>query len=542
MKEQQDIKSLPMKILIAGNFDGANSENPQHTKVTKDDITDLFSQLTPKIYIRVPNKLTSDPKELNIDLIFNDMESFHPKAIADQVDIIKDAVQVREKLQKLIDKSISIPEAKSDISDSKVAHNLIPDLIAILEKTDEDIDQQVLDNAIKKLDSALSDQFDEILHNPKFQELESTWRGLKLMLENADFPDKVHFEILNVEKERFLAEFDDKIFQKEYDDVCEVPLSVILADYNFTQSPSDMALLKKIAEKSHILQVVFVSYFSTDFFGMRNILHLVALPNLYSRLVSPVQSEWKNFMQDQSSRWICMTMNRFLGRELYGQNDMKAEIFDYKEKADAGHPDNYLWIRPLWLMGIVLARSFATTGSCLSISGLGLGGEFIGLPTRDFPKSRTETVKISTESSLTDEKVWNFLYVGVTPLNSIDNANIAYFPLSANAYRAGVAGGVTLHSTLAYHLFIGHVFHRYYRIHQQILAGSTAEQIAKFVQDNIFELIAPYGGDNPDETVTVNVTPVEGESNLYTVSILVKPKLQIETKDVEFTLQLQAQV
>lgn len=537
MNEQSEIKSMPMKILVASNFDGANSENPLHTRITKDNITDLFSQLTPKIYIRVPNKLTPEPKELNVDLVFNSVESFYPKSIADQIEIIKEAVQIREKLNKLAEKSISVSEAKSTILESKVAQYLIPDLTAILDN--EEIDPKVFEVAIKKLDSALGDQFDEILHNPKFQELESAWRGLMLMLENADFPDKVHFEILNVEKERFLAEFDDKIFQKEYDDLCEVPLSVILADYDFTQNPNDMALLKKMAEKSLILQVVFVSNLSPDFFGMRNILHLVALPNLYSRLVSPIHSEWKNFMQDQPSRWVCMTMNRFLGRNLYGQDDLSAEIFDYKEKADAGHPENYLWIRPLWLMGIVLARSFASTESCLSISGLGLGGEFIGLPTREFPKSRTETVKISTETTLTDDKIWSFLNAGVTPLNGIDNANLAYFPLSTNAYRVG---GVTLHSTLAYHLFIGHVFHRYYRVHQQIPAGSSPDQITKFVQEKIFELIAPYGGDSPDEAVKVNVTAVEGENNLYTVSIFVKPKLQIEAKDVEFTFQLQAQV
>ncbi len=536
MKEQSEIRFMPMKILIAGNFDGANSENPLHTKVTKDDIPNLFSQLTPKIYIRVPNKLTSEPKELNIDLTFDSMDSFHPKEIANQIEVVREAVQIKEKLYKFTEKNISISEIKLGISDSKVAQFLIPELITAMDK--EDADHQVIDNAIKKLDSALSDQFDEILHNPKFQELESAWRGLTLILENVDFPDKVHFEILNVEKERFLKEFDDKIFQNEYDDVCEVPLSVILADYDFTQSPGDIALLKKMAEKSQILQVVFVSHFSTDFFGMRNILHLVAMPNLYSRLVSPIQLEWKNFMQDQSSRWVCMTMNRFLGRGLYGQ-DMFAEIFDYKEKADAGHPDNYLWIRPLWLMGLILARSFANSGSCLSISGLGLGGEFIGLPTRDFPKNRTENIKISTETILTDDKVWSFLHAGVTPLNGIDNANLAYFPLSTNVYRAG---GVTLHSTLAYHLFIGHVFHRYFRVHKQIPSGSNPEQITKFVQDKIFELIAPYGGENADETVVVNVTPSEGENNIYIVNILVKPKLQIETKDVEFTFQLEAQV
>jgi len=58
----------------------------------------------------------------------------------------------------------------------------------------------------------------------------------------------------------------------------------------------------------------------------------------------------------------------------------------------------------------------------------------------------------------------------------------------------------------------------------------------------MYQLIAPYGGDNPEETVIVTVTPVENANKVYAVNIQVKPKLQIESKDVEFTLQLQIQV
>jgi len=535
-----EVSFMPMKILVLGHFDGSNVENPQHLKVNKDSFQNIFSELNPRLYMRVANKLTSAPKELNIDLIFTGMDSFLPKAIADRIEVIKEAVKVRKALHDLAEKQITLNETKNAISDSAVVNSQIPDIVAIIEdhiKSEKEIEPQILDNAISKLDSALSDQFDEILHNPKFQQLESAWRGLKLLLENADFPDKVQFEILNVEKENLIERFDEKVFQNEYDDVCDVPLSAILADFDLTQSTGDLHILKKMAEKAAILQVAFISSLATDFLGMRSILHLVALPDLFSRLTGPAQTEWKSIMQSQQGRWISLTMNRFLLRDLYSQD--QAEIFNYTEKADASHPERYLWGCPIWIMGIILARSFATTGLCLSISGVGLGGEFTGLPVREFPKSRTEKVNFSVETTMVDDKVWSFLRAGVTPLNGVDNSDMAYFPLSANAYRSG---GITLHSTLAYHLYISHVFHRYFRLHQQIPGGSTPEQIVQFVRDKMYQLIAPYGGDNPEETVTVNVTPVEGINNTYVVSIYTKPKLQIESRDVEFTLQLQTQV
>jgi type VI secretion system protein ImpC len=532
MSEQMN-KPIPLRILIIGDFDGANVENSQYIKVSKSSFNDLFSQLTPRLYMRVSNKLTSEPRELNIDLKFHDIDSFRPEAISKQIDLINDAIKARKALYEFAEKQISTDDAIEILKKSSVANILIPELISAIDQADP----QMLNNAIAKFDKSLSAQFDEILHNPKFQQLESSWRGLKLLLENADYSNLVQFEILHTEKANLLEQFDEKIFPQEYDDTCEVPLSAIITDFDLSQS--DMNMLKKMADKSAILQVAFIASIAPDFFGMRNIALLVAMPDLASRLISPAHTEWKNFMQSDSSRWVSLMINRFLLRNLYGQNQEKVANFNYTEKADASHPDSYLWGQPTWLMGIVLARSYATVGSCLTISGLGLGGEFGTLPTRQYPKSRTENILIPVEVSLTDEKIWSFIHVGITPLNATENSNTAYIPLSANAYRSG---GTTLHSTLAYHLYIGQIFHQYYRMHQQIPSGSTPEQIADFVRDKIFALIEPYGGDDPDKAVKVTVSPVENMNNIYTVSIHVTPKLQIEEKDVEFTMQLQTQV
>ena len=61
---------------------------------------------------------------------------------------------------------------------------------------------------IVRLDEKISHQVDEILHNDKFQEMESAWRGLKLLIDRTDFRENIKIEVLNVSKEELLDDFE----------------------------------------------------------------------------------------------------------------------------------------------------------------------------------------------------------------------------------------------------------------------------------------------------------------------------------------------
>jgi len=534
MSDQLSQGSMPMKILVIGDFSGSNVENVLHTPISRDNFQNVMSEVSPRLLIRVANKLLSGQKDMNLDLSFTDMSSFHPDCIAEQISPVKETIEVRKILNDLLERKLSVADLKS--CKEKFEKTGMTEAISMLDTVDQ---AESINKCIDKLDRALSEQFDEIMHHPRFQQLESSWRGLMLLIDKSDFPGRVYFEILNVSRSAMLDEFEKRIFQNEYDDASEIPLSLILCDFEFTQQIDDLNIIQRMADRASIIQAAFVASLAPEFFGMRNIIHLIALPNLLKQLSGQALNVWANFLQSQQARWVSLTMNRFLLRDIYGSDQKQAESFKYTEKADPSHPEYYLLGHPIWLMGHNIARSFANNGNCLSISGLGLGGEYAGIPVREYPVSMTEKVKMPLEITLAEDKVWNFINAGITPLNAESNSNIAYFPLSANAYRLQ---GVTLHSTLSYHLYIGHIFHQYYRLHQQIPAGSSQEEIASFVQSRIYELIAPFGGNNPDETVEVDVSPSNEGNNLYIVGTHVKPKFQIESKDVEFTLQLQTQV
>ena len=74
-----------------------------------------------------------------------------------------------------------------------------------IDSTDAVVNKTLIDEMIVRLDEKISHQVDEILHNDKFQEMESAWRGLKLLVDRTDFRENIKIEVLNVSKEELLT-------------------------------------------------------------------------------------------------------------------------------------------------------------------------------------------------------------------------------------------------------------------------------------------------------------------------------------------------
>ena len=55
---------------------------------------------------------------------------------------------------------------------------------------------------IGRIDTMIDDQMNEILHHPKVQELEATWRGLADLVEHTNFRANIAIDILDVAKDR----------------------------------------------------------------------------------------------------------------------------------------------------------------------------------------------------------------------------------------------------------------------------------------------------------------------------------------------------
>src|SRR5437762_9338917 len=59
---------------------------------------------------------------------------------------------------------------------------------------------KTIESIIAEIDRKLSQQLNQILHNPDFQRLEGTWRGLHYMVSNTETDEFLKIRVLNVTK------------------------------------------------------------------------------------------------------------------------------------------------------------------------------------------------------------------------------------------------------------------------------------------------------------------------------------------------------
>src|SRR5699024_4623027 len=67
--------------------------------------------------------------------------------------------------------------------------------------TSEPVNKVLVDRMIAELDKKISAQMDEILHNETLQKIESSWRGLKLLVDRTDFRENIKINLLQITKE-----------------------------------------------------------------------------------------------------------------------------------------------------------------------------------------------------------------------------------------------------------------------------------------------------------------------------------------------------
>ena len=72
----------------------------------------------------------------------------------------------------------------------------------------EPVNKLAVDRMIAELDKKLSQQMNNILHAEAFQQVESFWRSMKLLVDRTDFKENIKINILHATKEELLEDFE----------------------------------------------------------------------------------------------------------------------------------------------------------------------------------------------------------------------------------------------------------------------------------------------------------------------------------------------
>ena len=424
-------------------------------------------------------------------------------------------------------------------------------------------DAEAMINArIAQIDHLLSIQLNEILHQPEFQKLESTWRGLKYLLDQSETSVMLKIRVLNVSKKDLLRdlqrapEFDQSaLFKKVYEEEFGVfggePFGALIGDYEFGRHPEDLELLEKISQVAAGAHAPFLSAASPELLNLESFAQLDQPRDLAKIFDSTEYAKWKSFRQSEDSRYVGLATPHVLMRLPYGKDTKPIDGFNYEEGVDGTDHTKYLWGNAAYALGARLTTAFAHYGWCAAIRGVEGGGLVEGLPAHTFRTDEGDVaLKCPTEIAITDRREKELADQGLIPLvhcKGTDKA--AFFSVQScnksKKYDSEAANAnARLSSQLPYILAVSRFAHYLKSIMRDKIGSFMSRQdCERFLNQWIMQYVteddrasAAIKSQFPLREARVEVQEVAGKPGVYKAVAFLRPHFQLDELTVSLRL------
>lgn len=492
------------------------------------------------------------------------------------------------KLRKVSKKNqVEYTEVKQDVSDKEILDNLLNKSFGL--RTDEAkssvkraigtlskyihagkvrITQDVLltiESLIADIDSAISDQVNLVLHHPDFQRLESSWRGLSYLVDNIDVDESLKIKVLNVTQDeltrnlkRFRGSAWDQspifkmVYEQEYGQFGGEPFGCIIGDYYFDHSSQSVALLTEMSKIAAAAHCPFISASSPKLMQMSNWNELGNPRDIGKIFTTPEYATWRRLREGHDSRYLVLTLPRFLSRLPYGVKTNPLEDFAFEEHVRPDHPGDFSWINSAYAMGVNINRAFRDYGWCSRIRGIESGGSVEELPTYTFPSDEGGyEISCPTEIAISDRREQEISDAGLLPLVFRKNSDFAAFIGSCTLHNpqtyedVDATSNAKLSARLPY-IFATCRFAHYLKciVRDKIGSFSTREEMQVWLNDWLMNYV---DGDPTLSTETskalrplaaaeVVVEDVEDDPGYYRAQFYLRPHYQLEGMTVSLRL------
>lgn len=343
---------------------------------------------------------------------------------------------------------------------------------------------RLLQRDIVAIDRLLSAQLDAILHHPRLQRLEASWRGLRHLVDRvaaaragSDAPP-VRVRVLDVSWRELArdferaAEFDQsqvfkKVYEAEFGTAGGEPFGVLLGDYEVRHrlgpghTVSDVDVLDAMSHVASAAFAPFVVGAHPALFGVDAFRGLELPRDLSSSFDDAEYVRWNAFRRGDDARFVGVTVPRVLMRAPYAADGTRVDRFVYDEDVRGRSADAYLWGTSVYAFGEVLARAFSRFAWPADIRGLpaeGGGGRVTGLATSDFGTERAGRARRSSTDVLVAERLEQELSdLGFMALCHLRESDDCAFFATPSIHASG--GEATLTSLLQHVLCVSRVAH-----------------------------------------------------------------------------------
>lgn len=424
---------------------------------------------------------------------------------------------------------------------------------------------RTINELIGKLDEALTQQVNLIIHHPDFQKLEGTWRGIHYLVNNTETDEMLKIKVFDIPKGelaktlknyRGVAWDQSPIFKKIYNEGYGVlggdPFGCLIGDYYFDHQAPDVGLLNDMAQVGAAAHVPFIAGAAPSVLGMESWQELSNPRDLTKTFGTPDYAPWRSLREAEDSRYIGLTLPRFLARLPYGAKTDPVEEFAFEEDAEGGNHTKYCWANAAYAMAVNINRAFKLYGWCARIRGVESGGAVEGLPVHTFPTSDGGIdMKCPTEIAIDDRREQELAKNGFMPILHRQNTDTAAF-IGAQSlqkpeeyYDADATANAQLSARLPY-LFATCRFAHYLKCIVRDKIGSFKERadmetwlnkwIRNYVEPNPQIATEKDKAKKPLAGAEVVVEEVPGNPGYYSANFYLRPHYQLEGLTVSLRL------
>jgi len=416
---------------------------------------------------------------------------------------------------------------------------------------------RTIEAIIAEIDEKLSQQLNLILHNEDFKKLEGTWRGLHHLVTNTETDETLKIRVFNISKKelgRTLKKFkgtawdQSPLFKKMYEDEYGTPggepYGTLIGDYEFDHTPPDVEILQGMGQIAAAAHAPFIAATAPALMNMDSWQQLGDPRDLTKIFQTPEYAPWRSLRDSEDSRFVALTMPRFLARLPYGAKTSPVEEFDFEEDAEGADHSKYCWSNSAFAMGVNVNRAFKLYGWCSRIRGVESGGMVEGLPCHTFPTDDGGVdMKCPTEIAITDRREAELAKNGLMPLSHWKNTDYAVFIGAQTLHKPAeyddpdATANDNLGSRLPY-LFASCRFAHYLKciVRDKIGSFKEREDMEKYLNNWIMNYVEPDPHNATEEAkarrplaaAEVVVAEVEGNPGYYAAKFFLRPHYQLE--------------
>ncbi len=414
------------------------------------------------------------------------------------------------------------------------------------------------------LDRKLTEQINQIIHQPQFQKLESAWRGLHYLVMNTATGKDMKIRVMNMSKEecrKMFRQYRDaawdqsplfkKVYESEFGQLGGQPYGAFTCDYYFDHSAPDLEVMKGLARIGAASHAPFIAGAGPSLLGMDSWTELSNPRDLGKLFEATDYAAWRAFRNSEDSRYMALTLPRFLGRPLYGAKTEPVDEFDFEEDAGGAH-GNHLWLNASYAMGTRITEAFTTYGWVTRIRGVESGGTVEGLPTATFPTDEGGVdMKCPTEIAISDRREAELSGAGLMALIHRKNTDQATFIGAQTLHRpkayekADATANANLSARLPY-IFASTRFAHYLKCMVRDWVGGSRE--ADQLQRDLHSWVLQYVDGSPttssEETkarlplkdAKIEVVADEENPGYYKGKFMFVPHYQLEGMDIALSM------